>query len=205
MRWVEDFLGQDDRHRVSVEWVPGHEDIVGQEATDKLAKAGTTRTSSAPFALSLTGARRDITTRLVDRWKARWNAGARRNSYAPANRLQPSLRPTKHLRSLDKSVLARLTQCRSGHAHTGEYYRSINKPERGLACCCGAALQTRSHLLVDCPQYEHHRHILRDVSPALSVTQLLGTREGIQATSIFLRRSGAFGRPTTAGGDAEEE
>lgn len=56
MRWVEEFLGQDDRHRVSVKWVPGHEDIAGQEATDKLAKAGTRRASSAPFALSLTRA-----------------------------------------------------------------------------------------------------------------------------------------------------
>ncbi|KZV92861.1 hypothetical protein EXIGLDRAFT_584961, partial [Exidia glandulosa HHB12029] len=86
----------------------------------------------------------------------------------------------------------RLTQCRSGHAHTGEYYRMISKPERGLACCCGAALQTRDHILAECPRYERYRNVLRNVSPELSTTQLLGTREGIRATSTFLRRSGAF-------------
>ncbi|KZV94332.1 hypothetical protein EXIGLDRAFT_611830 [Exidia glandulosa HHB12029] len=104
---------------------------------------------------------------------------------------------------LDKSTFARLTQCRSGHAHTGEYYRSINKPERGVACCCGAAVQTRDHLLVECPLYERYRHILRNASPELSVTHLLGTEAGVAATAKFLRRSRAFGRPTTADEDGD--
>ncbi|EJD33470.1 hypothetical protein AURDEDRAFT_37820, partial [Auricularia subglabra TFB-10046 SS5] len=40
---VEELLLGDERRRVSVEWVPGHEDVAGQEATDRLAKAGTRR------------------------------------------------------------------------------------------------------------------------------------------------------------------
>ncbi|EJD44242.1 hypothetical protein AURDEDRAFT_33790, partial [Auricularia subglabra TFB-10046 SS5] len=51
---------------------------------------------------------------------------------------------------------------------------------------------TRDHLLTECPEYERFRGVLRDVSPALSVTQLLGTRTGIAATAKFLCRSGAF-------------
>lgn len=196
---VTAFLLEDERRRVSVEWVPGHEDVAGQEATDRLAKAGTRQQSSLPFELSITRAKRAITTRTISRWIERWHAPARRNRYAAANRIQPSLRPTRHLRAHGKSVTARLTQCRSGHAHTGEYNLAINKPERGLACCCGAALQTRDHLLTDCPEYERYRGVLRDASPALSVTHLLGTHEGIAATAKFLRRSGAFGRPTTEG------
>ncbi|EJD36481.1 hypothetical protein AURDEDRAFT_34626, partial [Auricularia subglabra TFB-10046 SS5] len=89
-------------------------------------------------------------------------------------------------------TLSALTQCRTGHAFTGEYYRSINKPERGFACPCGAALQTRNHILAECPDYEQHRDILRDVSPSLSIPELLGTKAGIHATAKFIRRSGAF-------------
>ncbi|KZW01709.1 hypothetical protein EXIGLDRAFT_829900 [Exidia glandulosa HHB12029] len=38
---------------------------------------------------------------------------------------------------------------------------------------------------------------LRNASPQLSVTDLLGTREGIAATAKFIQRSGAFARPAT--------
>lgn len=194
---VEEFLAQDGSHRVTVGWVPGHEDVAGQEASDRLAKGGTKRQSSLPHTITVTRAKREVKRRLRDRLRERWQVGLRRNAYAPANRFAPSLRPTPHLRALDKRTLSALTQCRSGHAFTGEYYRAIKKPERGLECACGEAIQTRSHILADCPVYEPHRHLLRDVSPGLSITDLLGTREGIVATSKFLRRSGAFGQPTT--------
>ncbi|KZW00227.1 hypothetical protein EXIGLDRAFT_797787 [Exidia glandulosa HHB12029] len=112
----------------------------------------------------------------------------------------PSTRPTPQLRTLDKSTFSRLLQCRTGHAFTGEYYRAINKPERGLACTCGVPLQTRDHLLVGCPDLERYRRPLRDVSPMLIVADLLGTREGLKATAKFIRASGAFLKP--AGEDA---
>ncbi|EJD49164.1 hypothetical protein AURDEDRAFT_38008, partial [Auricularia subglabra TFB-10046 SS5] len=82
--------------------------------------------------------------------------------------------------------------CRTRHAFTGEYFRSINKPEHGFACSCGAALQTRDHILAECPVYERHRNLLRDVSPSLSIPELLGTKAGIHATAKFIRRRGAF-------------
>ncbi|EJD37782.1 hypothetical protein AURDEDRAFT_72831, partial [Auricularia subglabra TFB-10046 SS5] len=53
------------------------------------------------------------------------------------------------------------------------------------------------YILAECPVYERHRKILRDVSPSLSVPEFLGTKAGIHATAQFIRRSGAFGRPTT--------
>ncbi|EJD33473.1 hypothetical protein AURDEDRAFT_117862 [Auricularia subglabra TFB-10046 SS5] len=104
-------------------------------------------------------------------------------------------RVTGHLRANDKSTTARITQCLSGYARTGEYKKAINTPERGFACCCGAVLQNHDHL-TGCPQYERYRGVLSDMSPSLSVTQLLGTPASIATTAKFLRRSGAFGRPT---------
>ena len=98
---------------------------------------------------------------------------------------------------LDKGLFACLIQCRSGHAFTGEYFRAIEKLERGLHCLCGEALQTHDHLLVHCLEYGQYRYILRDASPELSIPDLLGTQDGIFATAKFLRKSGAFARPTT--------
>ncbi|EJD38462.1 hypothetical protein AURDEDRAFT_30014, partial [Auricularia subglabra TFB-10046 SS5] len=82
--------------------------------------------------------------------------------------------------------------CRTGHAFTGEYYRAIDKPERGFACTCGVPLQTRDHLLVGCPDLERYRAPLYAHAPQLVVADLLGTKEGLQATVRFLKASGAF-------------
>ena len=130
---------QDDRHRVTVAWVPGHEEITEQEVSDEQAKAGTRRPSTLRFSKTLTRTKRNLTKRLINKWHERHHAHPRNNAYSAADRFEPSLRPTPHLRAYDKKTLATLTQCRSGHAFTGKYYRSINKPECGLARPCGGA------------------------------------------------------------------
>ena len=200
---AEAFLNMDDTLRLTVEWVPGHEGIFGQEISDEMAKAGTILPSSLPHSLTLTRAARNATKQAAAAWTERWHLQARRNAFAPADRFPPSLRPTPHLQILDKRTLARLVQCRSGHAFTGEYNRAVNKPERGLACTCGRALQTRDHLLVECPDLEQYRYHLRNASPALHIPTLLGTREGIRATSKFIAHSGAFSHPTAVAPEEE--
>lgn len=45
-------------------------------------------------------------------------------------------------------------------------------------------LQTRDHLLVGCPELERFRAPLYSVLPQLVVVDLLGTKEGIEATAI---------------------
>ena len=71
---------------------------------------------------------------------------------------------------------------RMGHAFMCEYYPAINKPERGLACTCGVPLQTHDHLLVGCPHLERYPPFWA-ISPLLIVADLLGTREGLAATT----------------------
>ncbi|KIY50716.1 hypothetical protein FISHEDRAFT_24968, partial [Fistulina hepatica ATCC 64428] len=57
---------------------------------------------------------------------------------------------------------------------------------------CGAVLQTREHILRDCPRYEAHRHMLRKVSREVSPQVILGTGRGVDALAEFLEASGAF-------------
>lgn len=192
---ISPFLSQEDARRVTLAWVPGHEGVSGNEAADKLAKGGVRRAPSLPVSMSRTRARRDSSDRLLSDWRAQWLATVRRDSFAPANRIAPSTRPTPHLRALDKAAFSHLLQCRTGHAFTGEYLRAINKPERSFACTCGVPLQTRDHLLVGCPELERFRAPLYSVSPQLVVADLLGTKEGIAATAKFLIASKAFSKP----------
>jgi hypothetical protein len=90
-----------------------------------------------------------------------------------------------------------MTQCRTGHAFTGEYYERFNIPEE-TACPCGEARQTRRHVLLDCPLYEEHRDVFDNAEIEHEEEAILGTDTGLAALAEFLKRNGAFtktGRP----------
>ncbi|KAJ7621798.1 hypothetical protein DFH06DRAFT_991444, partial [Mycena polygramma] len=56
-------------------------------------------------------------------------------------------------------------------------------------------LQTRKHLLHECPRYEGQQHNLREVSRDISLPEILGTKKGIEALAEFLDKLGAFTKP----------
>ncbi|KAL1667846.1 hypothetical protein GGF50DRAFT_111818 [Schizophyllum commune] len=98
-----------------------------------------------------------------------------------------------HFRDLcgDRELYGRVVQCRLGHGFFGEYYKDF-VPSENIDCPCGESLQTRSHILQECPIYEQHRHILRKVSEDVALAEILGTPKGIDALARFLKKSGAF-------------
>ncbi|KAF9509918.1 hypothetical protein BS47DRAFT_1275083, partial [Hydnum rufescens UP504] len=51
---------------------------------------------------------------------------------------------------------SRLVQCRTGHAFIGQYYERF-VPDESATCCCGERLETRTHILQDCPLYDDWR------------------------------------------------
>ncbi|KAL6298872.1 hypothetical protein BKA93DRAFT_715060, partial [Sparassis latifolia] len=84
-----------------------------------------------------------------------------------------------------------VTQCRTGHAFTGEYYSRF-VPTEPIACQCGMGLQTRKHILLDCARYHAHRHLLSKPFPNMRVTDILDTANGIKALAKFISCTGAF-------------
>nr|GAT48620.1 RnaseH domain transposon factor [Mycena chlorophos] len=188
---VCNFLDEDPENTVEIAWSPGHHDIRGNERADELAKAGTELASTA------TGTRANALRRAKERvqktWVREWKKTAKTGHYAIANRIPPSVKPTKHFLALDgkREVFGRLVQCRIGHCFSGEYYSRF-VPSEDTDCPCGEHIQTREHIICDCPRYDEHRGILRKTSRHLSLPQILGTKEGITALSKFLDASGAF-------------
>ncbi|KAJ3735324.1 hypothetical protein DFJ43DRAFT_983626, partial [Lentinula guzmanii] len=81
--------------------------------------------------------------------------------------------------------------CRTGHAFTGKYYSKF-VPNENVDCPCREPLQTREHILRECPRYEDHRHILKKASQDICLADILGTKEGVEALSEFVEISGAF-------------
>jgi len=183
--------------KIDISWVPGHHDIPGNDIADRLAKRGSTDApirpgyKSAAFAGNIN--RRD----LRDRWRRAWEADAntrRRSDFYIANKIQPSTNPSKRLHNLDRKTFSRVFQCRTGHAHIGSYYDyfEIQEPK---SCACGATLQTRNHILLECTIHNEHRHILADANGTTCLSDILATAKGIERLARFITATGAYDKP----------
>ena len=69
--------------------------------------------------------------------------------------------------------------------------------------CNNETLETCEHIIIHCQRYERHRDILREANEELSLPEILGTPNGIDALCEFLRQSGAFSRTELEAKDKE--
>ncbi|KAF8954033.1 hypothetical protein BDZ97DRAFT_1639530, partial [Flammula alnicola] len=120
-----------------------------------------------------------------------WKSTPKTGGFAISNTLQPTLRPTKRFLNTTRETFGRLIQCRTGHAYTGEFRRRFF-PDKDEDCPCGEEYQTREHILIHSPKFAAHRQHLHKISRDIFLPTILGTEEGIQALSIYLKESGAF-------------
>lgn len=80
-----------------------------------------------------------------------------------------------------------------GFSHWGAH-RLLIVPAEPVDFSCGTDYQTRAQILQECPRYQKWRHLLQDVSPQISIPEILGIREGIAVLSAFIQKSGAFSK-----------
>jgi hypothetical protein len=120
------------------------------------------------------------------------------------SRWKNPLKPTKHFKEVQnkREVFGFVTQCRTGHSYTGEFRRVFLplSPEPMSCPCDAGTLETRSHILQECPRFTKHPKIHKEASRDIALPEILGTKKGIAALSEFIRKSGAFtrsGQPPT--------
>ena len=118
---------------------------------------------------SLDRVRQDITSKCLDSWITQFQ----RPEYAghhflhlndlKGKPLQPTyLNGGTWLKSVDAShsLTARFARCVLNHAPIGAYYQRFNMDEP-TACVCGTALETRTHVLNQCPRYKRKGPVRR--------------------------------------------
>ena len=195
---LQPILATNPQLSISISWCPSHCKIKGNDRADALAKKATQKESQAPYNLSQANAARRSKSSILKIWRKEWKNQPKTGRYAVSNQIPPSLNPTPHFRQLkdNRELFGRLTQCRIGHAYTGEFRRSfLPHSEDPVTCPCdNEILQTREHLLRECTKYSQHRYILQEASETIALPTLLGTKEGIQALIHFLKKTGAFSR-----------
>lgn len=191
---VDDFLNRDEGRTFSIEWCPGHKDVEGNERADEEAKLGS-EAWSQDFT-TMTNAKRSTKESALEEWRKDWQRASTTGGFSIANRMKPRWKPREHVTHTPREVFGRLTQCRTKHAFIGEYYAKFvaNEP---IGCPCGVRLQTREHVILECPRYEEHRDILREADERMDLGRLLGTKDGIEAMVKFLGKTGAFTKTGT--------
>jgi hypothetical protein len=157
---IDKWLEEDEQWKIMISWIPMHKGIKGNKEADKLAKAAskmdTFKETSRAYALRMNKEEN------LREWKERWLETVRKGRFAWANRCPPAWKPPPHVhKPMKRNVFGRLIQAQIRHAHIGKYYRDFNIPQE-ISCPCGATIQTRIHILSECPLYDEHRHLLHD-------------------------------------------
>ncbi|KAF8529760.1 hypothetical protein BU17DRAFT_36363, partial [Hysterangium stoloniferum] len=61
------------------------------------------------------------------------------------------------------------------------------------SCPCGTKdIQSRLHILSECPLHKEHHHTLHTASQDISLPIILGTHKGLEALAEFIATSDAF-------------
>ena len=78
-----------------VSWCPSHCDIPGNERADTLAKEATSLSCQIPFSTTRSNAKRRAKAAIIKIWTKEWKNTPKVGRFAIANRIAPSLNPSK--------------------------------------------------------------------------------------------------------------
>ncbi|GJE94382.1 hypothetical protein PsYK624_105510 [Phanerochaete sordida] len=156
---LREFLDSDAGRQVTVHWCPGHANVPQNDAVDKAAKQATHQ-DQPPFT-SLARARQDRREAELERWYERMADPAYRGHQNLLRldlheRVTTKVKTHYSLKALGHSPreFARFHRFCTGHFPHGAYRQRFHLPGR-QACWCGAQLETRDHILYDCPMWIH--------------------------------------------------
>lgn len=192
--------------RLRLVWVPGHNDVDGNELADlhaKKASAGVdtddAQLDDEPLPDSAAALRAAFKKDASRQWQARWADSERGRRYSRFDTTPPSARVTRMYRGLKRGQAALLTQLRTGHVALNQYLHRIGAVDSPLCTRCGE-LETVDHFLLRCPRFLEPRQTLRGQlkGQILSARSLLGSRPNLAPLMAFIESTGRLAIPGAA-------
>ena len=159
-------------HAVTLQWIPSHCNVPGNEAADSLAKEGTTneqvdRSTSYP----------EVKTILKAKQHSKWRHKHPRYNKADSYYL------------LSRREQVTVFRLRTGHNRLSYHLYSKLRTGHTEQCPCGTGNQTRERLLQSCPIYEPLRKgIWPDHTPV--DRKLYGSLRDLRCTATFIEETG---------------
>jgi ribonuclease HI len=179
---------------ITINWVLGHEDILGNETADTLAKEATKKapesnsTSFALLGLKIQELRAREWARVIQDHKDKRKKAKDDNPTTYSNTYDWRIGKKLALpQGVNRQIASSFYQLKIGHGYLKSYLHRIkraNNPD----CLCGHP-ETTNHLLLSCNKLKDKRSIIRESlgTKFLSLPLLLHTAVGIEKALGFLK------------------
>jgi len=159
-------------HRVVLQWIPAHCNVLGNEAADTLAKEGSTKEQS-----DKSTTHKEAITIIKARQRRKWM-----QEHPCFNKNDPY-----HL--LTRSEQVTLFRLRTGHNRLNYHLYTKFKIGQSDLCPCQTDSMTTEHLLQKCPLHEGLRQQIWTEQTPLA-RKLFGGLADLQRTASFIREAG---------------
>ncbi|KAI2811923.1 hypothetical protein CBS115989_10964 [Aspergillus niger] len=159
---------------IRLQWVPGHSEILGNDAADRLAKEAAIPGKTHPFSPLLSRERAYIRQGILTQWEKEWKESRDGGHLRKIDNTLPAKYTRRLYGALPRNRAYLLTQIRSGHCWLSTYGKLFGFRDDDR-CLCGGR-ESIIHVLLDCPLLRDLRRELRaKVGDALnSMSVLLG-------------------------------
>ena len=168
--------------QLTLQWIPGHNEIAGNELADELAKQGT-RKQQEDNPCTMATAKNILKNQSKEEWLNEWAIGKTGRAMFAERSKPKKTDPINKLHRPDQSLIF---QFRTGHAGVNMHLNRIN-PLHGPHCRhCPHAYETTSHILFECPGLDRKRDKLLPPKPDIHNT-LYGPLKQLRLTANFIR------------------
>ena len=166
---------------ITMQWIPGHTNIPGNERADSLAKRGS-QEEQPNTASTLHTAKQIIRANAKEEWMNRWAMGTTgRTVFKYMNSPKPKDNINKLTRK-DQTIIFRL---RTNHVPLNMHLNRIQPQHPPMCLLCMYPYETVHHHLFECPPLGDLRTLLPPNPDPWNT--LYGTKQQMEATSSFFR------------------
>jgi len=184
---------------LTIEWIPGHMDIPGNERADAEAKKAAKEKGKLGKPFQHRGLKssqnQNIEAKISSQARKEWEEAETKEQFQKIIRKNPTKQSgSKYYNcAINRRQATRLVQLRTGHIPLNQYlhrFHIIDSPQ----CACGQGVETISHYILHCKQYMKQRSELRSkVEPrGMKLHTLLGDPKHAKAITEYVAETKRF-------------